>query len=151
MAKNFDVNSYIITGNICKDAELKTSQSGIKYCTFCVANNTSVKKNDEWVEKPNFFFCTIFGNFAEAVQPKIKTGKPALVFGSLTTSSYEENGQTKNRINLKVKGLKIFEKKSNILEESSKVTPNVEIADFETAEDALAYAAAEQAFDGDIF
>ena len=53
MATN--INRVILTGNLTKDPELKTLDSGFAICSLRIANNTRKKEGENWVDKANYF------------------------------------------------------------------------------------------------
>ena len=48
----FSINIAIITGNLTRDPELRYTPSGTAVCSFGVATNHSIKKDDQWTDIP---------------------------------------------------------------------------------------------------
>ena len=44
----------VITGNVTRDPELRYTPSGSAVCSFGVATNHSIKKDDQWTDIPTF-------------------------------------------------------------------------------------------------
>lgn len=80
-------NKVIIVGNITKDIELKTTQSGLSVTTFGIAVND--KQNGK--EITNFFNVTCWRSTAEFVARWCKKGDPILVCGKLNNRSWTDN------------------------------------------------------------
>ena len=59
------INITILDGNVTRDAELRTTQSGTKVLSFGFANNR--RRGDQ--EHTTFIDCTIFGERAEKLAP----------------------------------------------------------------------------------
>ena len=80
-------NKVILMGNICCDPELKQSQSGISVCSFSIAVNRRMSKNNEC----DFITIVTWRQQAEFVARYFKKGKPILVCGQLQTRSWTDN------------------------------------------------------------
>ena len=84
-----NVNRVVITGNLTRDPELRSTQSGMSICKMRVAVNTRKKVNDEWQEVPNFLNVTTFGKQAETCSEYLAKGRPIAVDGHLSWSEWE--------------------------------------------------------------
>ena len=62
-----NINRVVLTGNLTRDPELRSTNSGLPVCSLRVACNTRRKQGDEWVDKPNYFDVTVFGKQGENV------------------------------------------------------------------------------------
>ena len=56
-----NINRVVITGNLTRDPELRTTNSGTPVCSLRLASNTRRKQGDEWVDVPNYFDVTVWG------------------------------------------------------------------------------------------
>ena len=83
------INRVILTGNLTRDAELRTTQSGLSIATFGIAVNDRTKNSStgEWEEYANFINCTMFGKRAEAVAQYLTKGTRVGIDGRLHYSS----------------------------------------------------------------
>ena len=63
------INRVIITGNLTRDPELRSTASGMPVLGFGVAVNDRRRNQQtgEWEDYPNFIDCTMFGARAESV------------------------------------------------------------------------------------
>lgn len=79
-------NKVILIGNICSDPELKQSQSGISVCSFSIAVNRRMSKNNEC----DFITIVAWRQQAEFVCKYFKKGKHILVCGQIQTRSWTD-------------------------------------------------------------
>lgn len=93
-------NEFGVLGHIVKDAELVTTDKGVKYSAFTVANNSVKKQGENFVQYTNYFSLKVFGKYAEAVNPYLKKGQAVLVKGRIEQSRWEANGEKRSAINL---------------------------------------------------
>ena len=56
-----NINRVVLTGNLTRDPELRSLQSGTSVCSLRIASNSRRKENGEWVDKPNYFSVTVWG------------------------------------------------------------------------------------------
>src|SRR3954451_5244379 len=56
-----NINRVTLTGNLTRDPELRSTQSGTSVCSMRIACNTRRKSGDGWVDKPNYFNVTVWG------------------------------------------------------------------------------------------
>lgn len=93
-------NEFGVLGHIVKDAELVTTDKGVKYSAFTVANNSVKKQGENFVQYTNYFSLKVFGKYAEAINPYLKKGQAVLVKGRIEQSRWEANGEKRSAINL---------------------------------------------------
>lgn len=94
------INKVMITGNLTRTPELRTTQGGTAVLTFGVAVNDRRKnpQTGEWEDYPNFVDCAIFGKRAETVAKFIDKGSKVAIEGSLRYSSWEREGQRRSKL-----------------------------------------------------
>lgn len=93
------LNSVAISGNVTRDAEVRTSRSGVAIMNFDVAVNERRKDaNGEWTDYANFIPCVFFGTRAEKLAQYITKGTKVSVSGKLHWSSWEKDGQKRSKI-----------------------------------------------------
>ena len=87
------MNKLTIIGNLVKDPELRSTQSGKQVCSFTVAVNRRVKPGEE--AKADFFRVNAWNNLAESCGKYLSKGKKVAVIGSASVSSYTaQDGKT---------------------------------------------------------
>ena len=86
-----NVNVVVITGNLTKDPELRTTPNGTSVCKLRVAVNSRRKDSasGDWVDKPNFFDVTVWGAQGENCATYLSKGRPVAVEGRLDWREWE--------------------------------------------------------------
>lgn len=104
------INKVVITGNLTRDVEVRTTQSGTIVATIGVAVNDRVKNasSGEWEEYANYFNCVLFGKRAQSLQQYLTKGTKVAVDGKLRWSSWEKEGQKHNKIEILVDNLELL-------------------------------------------
>ena len=104
------INRVAISGNLTRDAELRTTQSGMSILDFGVAVNDRRKdqQTGEWEDCPNFVDCTMFGTRAEKLQPFLTKGSKVALEGKLRYSSWERGGQRRSKLGVIVDDLEFM-------------------------------------------
>src|SRR5947208_15580857 len=89
-----NINRVIITGNLTRDPELRSTSSGMSVCSLRVACNTRRKDNQsgEWVDKPNYFDVTIWGRQGEHAAQSLSSGRPVASDGRLERRGCPDSG-----------------------------------------------------------
>ena len=95
-------NKVIITGNLTRDPEMKTTPTGVEIASFCLALNRMFKNQaGEAVEETAFVDGTAFGKQAELIGNWMGKGRPMLLEGRLKQDTWQNN-DGKNRSKLTV-------------------------------------------------
>lgn len=84
-------NKVILIGNMTADPELKQSTSGVSVCSFSIAVNRKMAKNNEC----DFITIVAWRQQAEFVTRYFKKGNPILVCGQLQTREWTDKQGTK--------------------------------------------------------
>jgi single-strand DNA-binding protein len=97
-----NINRVVLTGNLTRDPELRSTGNGLSVCKLGVACNTRRKNSatGEWEEKPNFFRVTVFGSQGENCAQYLKKGRPVAIDGRLEWSTWENEGQKRESIDI---------------------------------------------------
>lgn len=91
------MNKIIITGNLARDPELKTTTTGKMVCTFSVAVNRKFK-NQQGVREVDFLNVVAWNQTAELCAKYLTKGRKVGVEGSVQTRSYEAQDGTKRYV-----------------------------------------------------
>jgi len=84
------VNVVVITGNLTKDPELRSTTGGTSVCEMRVAVNSRRKdQSGQWVDKPNYFDVVVFGAQGENCANYLSRGRPLAVEGRLDWREWE--------------------------------------------------------------
>lgn len=110
------INIVSISGNLTRDAELKTTTSGTPVLTGSVAVNERVKQGDQWTDKPNFVDWALFGPRAEKIAGYLTKGTKVAITGRLSYSSWTDKQTNQKRSKLEVVVTEIeFFRPSNVV------------------------------------
>jgi single-strand DNA-binding protein len=91
------MNKVILVGNLTKDPELTTTQSGINVARFTIAVQRKFKNaNDEY--ESDFINCVAWRSSAEFIHKYFNKGNKIGVVGSIQTRSYDAEDGTKRYV-----------------------------------------------------
>lgn len=98
------INRVTITGNLTREPELQTAQSGTQILRIGVAVNDRVKNQatQQWEDRPNYIDCVLFGNRASAMANILHKGAKVAIEGRLRWSQWQDRDTGKNRSKLEV-------------------------------------------------
>jgi|SRR5690242_4103210 len=94
-----NINRVVLTGNLTKDPELRSTGSGMAVCSLRVASNTRRKdpQSGEWVDKPNYFDVTIWGRQGENAAQYLSKGRPVAIDGRLEWREWQDQQGNKRQ------------------------------------------------------
>jgi single-strand DNA-binding protein len=96
-----NINRVVLTGNLTKDPDTRTTPNGLAICKLRLAVNTRRRNaGGDWEEKANFFGVTVFGRQAESCGNFLKKGRPVAIDGRLEWSEYEVEGQKRQSVDI---------------------------------------------------
>jgi single-strand DNA-binding protein len=86
-----NINRVVLTGNLTRDPELRSTGSGLSVCSLRIASNTRRKDQatGEWVDKPNYFDVTVWGAQGENCARFLSKGRPVAIDGRLEWREWE--------------------------------------------------------------
>ncbi len=99
MAAN--INRVVLVGNLTRDPELRHTPGGTPVCSLRVAVND--RKRDEsgnWVDAPNYFSVSVFGNQAENCAQYLSKGRPVGIDGKLRWREWEKDGVKREAVEI---------------------------------------------------
>lgn len=92
------INNVIIKGNLTKDADTATTQSGQARAAMSIALNHSYKDaSGNWQEATDFVDLTAWGPLAERCAEKATKGREVFVTGRLSTRQWEQDGVKRSK------------------------------------------------------
>lgn len=96
------INKVVLTGNLTRDPELRSTNSGMPVLGFGIAVNDRRRNQQtgEWEDYPNFIDCTMFGNRAESVSRYLSKGSKVAIEGKLHWSQWERDGQKRSKLDV---------------------------------------------------
>ena len=94
-----NINRVVLTGNLTRDPELRSTPSGTSICGLRIASNTRRKdgQTGEWVDKPNYFDVTIFGRQGENAAQYLSKGRPVAIDGRLEWREWQDQQGNKRQ------------------------------------------------------
>ena len=94
-----NINRVIITGNLTRDPELRSTGSGMSVCSLRIATNTRRKNNatGEWEDKPNYFDVTVWGAQGENCARFLAKGRPVAIDGRLEWREFTDQQGNKRQ------------------------------------------------------
>ena len=94
------INRVVISGNLTRDPEVRTTQSGMPVMSIGVAVNDRRRNSQtgEWEDHANYIDCTMFGNRAQNVSQYLSKGSKVTLEGKLRWSQWERDGQKRSKI-----------------------------------------------------
>ncbi|MDR0849889.1 MAG: single-stranded DNA-binding protein [Christensenellaceae bacterium] len=91
------MNKVILVGNLTKDPELSTTNSGINYCRFTVAVQRRFN-NAQGEREADFIPIVVWRAQAENCHKYLKKGSKAGVVGTIQTRSYDAQDGSKRYV-----------------------------------------------------
>lgn len=103
-----DLNVVALVGRLTRESELKYANSGSALCRFSIAVNRRKKSGDKWEDEVNYFDCVLFGRSAESLHQYLDKGRQVSIVGELRQSRWEQEGQTRSRVEIFVTNLQLL-------------------------------------------
>lgn len=88
------MNKIFIVGNLTRDPELRTTQSGVSVCSFTVAVNKRLGADAKHPEA-DYFRVTAWRGLGENCNKFLAKGRKVAVTGAVSVSTYEGKDGTK--------------------------------------------------------
>jgi single-strand DNA-binding protein len=93
-----NINRVVLTGNLTHDPDLKSLPSGTSVCKLRVACNTRRKdQGGQWVDKPNYFDVTVWGQQGENCAQYLSKGRPIALDGRLEWREWSDKDGNKRQ------------------------------------------------------
>jgi single-strand DNA-binding protein len=98
-----NINRVVLTGNLTRDPELRSTAGGTPVCSLRVACNTRRRNGatGDWEDKPNFFDVTVWGAQGENCSRFLSKGRPVAIDGRLEWREWEDqNGNKRQNVEI---------------------------------------------------
>jgi single-strand DNA-binding protein len=94
-----NINRVVITGNLTRDPELRSTPNGMSICGLRVAVNGRRKDGEtgQWVDKANYFDVTVFGAQGDNCAQYLAKGRPVAIEGRLNWREWEAQDGSKRQ------------------------------------------------------
>lgn len=100
------INKVIVTGNLTRDAELRSTPSGAQLLDVGIAVNERRRnrQTDQWEDYANFFDCTMWGERAQKIAQYLTKGTKVAIEGRLHYRSWEDKntGQRRSKVDITI-------------------------------------------------
>jgi len=133
-----NINRVVLTGNLTRVPELRSTPSGTSVCSLRVACNTRRKDSGgEWTDKPNYFDVTVWGAQGENCAQYLSKGRPVAIDGRLEWREWEKEGQKRQAIDIIADSVQFLGSRDSEGGNGSRFTPQSDVpadtGDFEAA------------------
>lgn len=94
-----NMNVVVVTGNLTRDPELRSTPGGTSVCKLRVAVNSRRKdgQSGEWIDKPNYFDVTVWGAQGENCANYLAKGRPVAIEGRLDWREWDDKEGNKRQ------------------------------------------------------
>lgn len=107
-----DINHVVLIGRLTRDAELKYTNTGTAICRLSIAVNRRRKVDDQWTDEASFFDIVIWGKTGEAIAQYLVKGKQIAIDGELRQNKWEQDGQTRSKVEVVANNVQLLGGKS---------------------------------------
>lgn len=95
------INRVVISGNLTRDPELRSTAGGMPILKLGIAVNDRAKNQQtgEWEDRPNFVDVVVFGSRGESLSRFLSKGQKVAIEGKLRWSQWEtQQGEKRSKI-----------------------------------------------------
>ncbi len=111
------INKVILIGNLGRDPETRYSQGGNAVTKFSVATSESWRDRNsgEQQERTEWHNVVCFSKLAEIAGEYLRKGSKVYIEGSLSTSSWEQDGQKKYRTEVIARDMQMLDSRGGAM------------------------------------
>lgn len=91
------MNKVLLIGNLTRDPELLSTNTGVSYCRFSVAVNRAYS-NSEGQREVDFFNIIVWRTLAESCGKYLKKGSKVAISGSLQNRTYDDKDNIRRTV-----------------------------------------------------
>ncbi|HZE05098.1 MAG TPA: single-stranded DNA-binding protein [Solirubrobacteraceae bacterium] len=98
-----NINRVVLTGNLTRDPELRSTPSGMSVCSLRLACNGRRKNNEtnQWEDQPNYFDITVWGAQGENCSKYLSKGRGVAIDGRLQWREWtDQNGNKRQSVDI---------------------------------------------------
>ena len=89
------MNKVFLIGNLTRDPEMRSTQSGVPVCNFSIAVNRRFRNPQTGQQETDFFNIVAWRQLAELCSRYLVKGRKVAVFGSIQIRTYEAQDGTR--------------------------------------------------------
>ena len=135
------MNTVMLIGNLTRDPELRTTQSGVSVCTFSIAVNRNFT-NSAGEREADFINITVWRGTAENCAKYLSKGRKVAVVGALQSRTYDDKeGNKRYTLDVVADDVEFLSSRSD--SESAPAAPKAAhkkpVADLEPVDDELPF------------
>src|SRR5574344_1116982 len=102
-----DINCVFLVGRLTRESELRYTNAGTAVSRFSLAVNRRKRTGDKWEDEVSFIDCVLWGKQAESLNPYLEQGKQICVSGELRQNRWEQDGQSRSKIEVVVNNIEL--------------------------------------------
>jgi single-strand DNA-binding protein len=124
-----NINRVVMTGNLTRDPELRSTNSGTPVCGLRIACNTRRKDaSGNWVDKPNYFDVTVWGAQGENCAQYLSKGRPVAVDGRLEWREFtDKDGNNRQAVEIVADSVQFLGSREGGGENGGRFTPQSDV------------------------
>ena len=126
------MNKVFLIGNLTRDPEMRSTQSGVPVCNFSIAVNRRFRNAQTGQQETDFLNIVAWRQLAELCGRYLTKGRKVAVTGSIQTRTYEAQDGSKQYqgrlLGLEDGVLSIEEENGNVVKFEQKDTASVRLA-----------------------
>lgn len=92
------MNKVFLIGNLTKDPEMRSTQSGVAVCNFTIAVNRRFRNQQTGQQETDFLNVIAWRQLAELCNKYLVKGRKVAVTGSIQTRTYEAKDGSKRSV-----------------------------------------------------
>ena len=111
------INKVILVGNVGRDPEVRSTQSGTQVANFSLATNERRRDaNGEWTDHTEWHKLVVWGRMVNVVEQYVQKGRQLYIEGVLRTRDWEQkDGQKRKSTEIHVRELKLLGGRGNAM------------------------------------
>jgi single-strand DNA-binding protein len=134
-----NINRVVLTGNLTRDPELRSTSGGTQVCSLRIATNTRQKDaSGEWGDRAHYFSVTVFGAQGENCARFLSKGRPVAIDGRLQWREWQDqNGNKRESVEIVAESVQFLGGRDDAAGNGNGFTPRSDVPadtrDFEPA------------------
>ncbi|MEA5031842.1 MAG: single-stranded DNA-binding protein [Sphaerochaeta sp.] len=103
-----DTNIVVLVGRLTRESELKFTNNGTAVGRFSLAVNRMKRSGEQREEEVSFFDIVVWGKQAEVLNPYLTKGRQVCINGELRQNRWEQDGQSRSRIEVVANNIQLL-------------------------------------------
>lgn len=104
------INKVILSGNLTRDPELRSTQTGTNVLAISLAVNNRRRNQSTgaWEDEACYIDCFMAGARAEALSKKLSKGQKIAIEGTLKWRQWDKNGEKRSKHEVRIDNLEFI-------------------------------------------